>query len=306
MHIWNTISIVTDNNKIDDIQIWSNTENDSKLSANALRHNESFNVISYINYDLIPIYLLISKPLRIYSNDEKTTEFFKRELVELSVKHGQIGLMIKNEIDENLYLALFVDSDAGDLLIKCLVIDFSILEKIHQVIESDNSQIDASSFINLDSSNVIPKSSNTSIFDKVLSSKGRKMKSNLFIMPGTSMSKRPATQLSSSVLTTNDQITQAVNKVILSGLRIRGLNLNSSSLSTNEKIAIREVYKMTYKSTMFSLRKFNYGFNQELLKSSKNGHVELNDIQDIVEKLLQVFVDIEDLASSNSTPKPFQ
>lgn len=306
MHIWNTISIVTDNDKIDDIQIWSNTENDSKLSANALRPNESFKVISYINYELIPIYLLISKPLRIYSNDDKTAEYFKRELVQVSIKYGRIGLMIKNELDENLYLALFVDSDTGDIQLKCLVIDFSILETINRAIESDNSQIDASSFINLDSSNVIPKSSNTSIFDKVLSSKGRKLKSNLFIMPGTSMSKRPATQLSSSALTTNDQIIQAVSKVILSGLRIRGLNLNSNSLSTNEKIAIKEVYKMTYKSTMFSLRKFNYGFNQELLKSSKNGPVELNDIQDIVEKLLQVFVDIEDLASSNSTPKPFQ
>lgn len=305
MHIWNTISIVTDDNKIDDIQIWSNTENDSKLSGNSLRSNE-FKVVSYIYHELIPIYLLISKPLRIYSNDENTSEFFKRELVQVSMKHEPIGLLIKNEINENLYLALYVDGDGGDLQIKCFVIDFSILEKIHQAIESDNSQIDASSFINLDSSNVIPKSSNTSIFDKVLSNKGRKLKSNLFIMPGTSISKRPMTQLSSSALTTNDQITQAVNKVILSGLRIRGLNLNSTSLSTNEKIAIKEVYKMTYKSTMFSLRKFNYGFNQEILKSSKIGHVELNDIQDIVEKLLQVFVDIEDLASSNSTPKSFQ
>lgn len=305
MYIWNTISIVTDYNKVDDIQIWSNTEGDSKLGVNALKSNDSFRVISYVKCELIPIYLLISKPLRIYSNNEKTAEFFKKELIQFSVNYDHIGLMIKNETDENLFLVLYVDSNSGDLQIRCLVIDFSILEKVHQAIESDNSPINTSSFINLESSIIIPKSSNTSIFDKVLSGKGRRLKSNLFIMPSTSIAKRPATQLSSSVLTTNDQITQAVSKVILSGLRIRGLNLNSTNQSTNEKIAIKEVYKMTYKSTMFSLRKFNYGFNQELLKSSKNGHVELNDIQDIVEKLLQVFVDIDDLVSSNSTPKPF-
>lgn len=306
MHVWNTISIVTDYNKVDDIQIWSDTEGSSKLGVNALKSNASFRVISYVRYELIPIYLLISKPLWVYSNEEKTTEYFKKELVQFSVNYDHIGLMIRNETDENLYLVLYVDSNSGGIQIKCLLIDFSVIEKINQAIESDNSPINTSSFINLENSISITKSSNTSIFDKVLSDKGRKPKSNLFIMPSSSHTQRSATQLSSSVLTTNDQIAQAVNKVILSGLRIRGLNLNSTSLSTNEKIAIKEIYKMTYKSTMFSLRKFNYGFNQELQKSSKHGHVELNDIQDIVEKLLQVFVDIDDLVSSNLTPKPFQ
>ena len=104
MHIWNTISILTDYNKVDDIQIWSNTEGDSKLGVDALKSNDIFRVISYVKYELIPIYLLISRPLWIYSDNEKTAEFFKKELVQFSVNYDHIGLIIKNETDENLYL----------------------------------------------------------------------------------------------------------------------------------------------------------------------------------------------------------
>ena len=72
------------------------TEGDSKLGANALKSNDSFRAISYVKCELIPIYLLISKPLRIYSNNEKTAEFFKKELIQFSVNYDHIGLMIKN------------------------------------------------------------------------------------------------------------------------------------------------------------------------------------------------------------------
>ena len=44
--------------KVDDIQIWSNTEGDSKLGANALKSNDSFRVISYVKCEFLFIYLL--------------------------------------------------------------------------------------------------------------------------------------------------------------------------------------------------------------------------------------------------------
>lgn len=300
-----TISIATGGCTVNDIQIWSNGESGNKLASYALRSSAIFNIVSYVNHEMIPLHLLSMKPLYIYSDDDGTSEYFQKELIEISAQNSNIGLMVNNGNDD-LYLVFYVDAHSDGLQIKCHVVDFGLLSKFLRAIENDHSETSSSSFVKLDTTSTNTKSSNTSIFDKVLSDKRRKLKSNQFIMPPLSGNKHSATPLSSLVLTTNDQITQAVSKIILSGLRIRGLNLNSSSQSTNEKIAIKEIYKMTHKSAMFSLRKFNYGFNNVLLRSNKNGQVELNDIQDVVEKLLQVFVDVDDLMSSSSTPKPFR
>lgn len=304
MNIVSTISLITENDKIEDIQLWGNIGNDSKGGFNGLKSDNMFRVVSYINYEQIPIYLLSSKPFHVYSNEDKTSKFFQENLAEVAVKNDQTGLMLKNEQDENMYLVLYIDVSSGSLQVKCMFIDFKILEKMNRVIENDDDDECINYFIDSENTTTIAKSTDTSIFDKVLSDKRRKLKSNQFIMPNVANPKHVSTQLSSLVLNTQEQITQAVNKVILSGLRIRGLNLNNSSQNTNEKIAIKEIYQMTFKSTMFSLRKFNYGFNQEHTKSEKKGNVKLNDIQDLVEKLLQVFVDIDDI-SSLSTPKSF-
>ncbi|GEQ72371.1 hypothetical protein JCM33374_g6058 [Metschnikowia sp. JCM 33374] len=98
----------------------------------------------------------------------------------------------------------------------------------------------------------------------------------------------------SSGLITSHQISQAVNRVVLSGLRLRGLSTNASS-SANDKIAIREIYQMTKKAALFALRKYGYDFNRGISNGDKEASqgVSLDDIQSIVESLLSTFVDVE-------------
>lgn len=62
---------------------------------------------------------------------------------------------------------------------------------------------------------------------------------------------------------------QVLGKLIMSGLRLRGMSM--------DRVETREVYHMTYKSAQFAIRKFR----------GRGG-----DIQEVVEKLLQVYVDV--------------
>ena len=94
----------------------------------------------------------------------------------------------------------------------------------------------------------------------------------------------------SLVLSTQEQISTAVNKIIQSGLRIRGLSMNQTE-SINDKLKIKEIYQMTHKATMFSLRKFNYSFNKRT--DSEKVQVSWNDIQETVESLLHLFIDLD-------------
>lgn len=87
--------------------------------------------------------------------------------------------------------------------------------------------------------------------------------------------------------TTNHNETQTINKLILSGLRLRGMSFKQKNISSNEKLMIKEIYHMTQKSTHFALRKFNYSQNRP------NDGIKLHDIQDIVEQLLDIFIDIK-------------
>lgn len=85
----------------------------------------------------------------------------------------------------------------------------------------------------------------------------------------------------------NSNETQTINKLILSGLRLRGMSFKQKNISNNERLMIKEIYQMTQKSTQFALRKYNYSQNQP------NDGIRLHDIQDIVELLLDVFIDIK-------------
>lgn len=81
---------------------------------------------------------------------------------------------------------------------------------------------------------------------------------------------------------------QAVNRMTLSGLRLRGLNPSSGLTLSKDRVVIKELYHMTRKLALFALRKFNYGFN-----GATGQEVRLSDVQDVVERLLQAYADVE-------------
>jgi hypothetical protein len=171
------------------------------------------------------------------------------------------------KIDPNVAM-VFLNDDTClvfyfDTQIKCTIIDFSNLSLINRYIESGP---------------VSPQKHvvDTKIFDRVLLQK--KSKSNPFLEP-----QKPTNE--TTRLLSKDQINQAVLKLILSGLRIRGLSTNLSHM-VNDKLTVKEIYQMTYKATLFSLRKYNYSFNKS------NHPITVDELQGIVEKLLEIFVDV--------------
>lgn len=91
-------------------------------------------------------------------------------------------------------------------------------------------------------------------------------------------------------LSTQEQISTAVNKIIQSGLRIRGLSVNQTE-SLNDKLKIKEIYQMTHKATMFSLRKYNYSFNKRA--EPEKMQVSWSNLQETVENLLHLFIDVD-------------
>lgn len=116
--------------------------------------------------------------------------------------------------------------------------------------------------------------------------------SNSFALPISSFnpSHSRTSNIVSLTLTSQEQINLAINKLILSGLRIRGLSTNLNH-SINDKLTIKEIYNMTHKSALFSLRKFNYNFTGK--GDNKGRAIGFSDLQDTVEKLLDLYVDTE-------------
>lgn len=274
-----------DNRIIDDVELWlpSDVKNKYRISDTYRR------LPMCINYRMIPLHLISMKPTAVFSDNPSTEEYFLTNLVRLSLNNNNNGMSLVFQDENGVYLLIYYEVKQNQ--IKCMLMDFTITKKLSRIIESNPSieKLNTSAFLDITES-AISKNVNTLIFDKVLSQK--RQNSNPFLPH----QKPSTTSLSSATLSTNEQISLSVNKMILSGLRIRGLSTNLNH-SVNDKLTIKEIYQMTYKSTMFSLRKFNYGFN-----NSKNYSIKLNDIQDIVEKLLQIFIDMDDV-STNSTPK---
>lgn len=169
--------------------------------------------------------------------------------------HPDVAMVFVNE---DTCLVFYYDTQ-----VKCTIVDFSTWGLINRWIGSGS---------------VSPQKPvvDTKIFDRVLLQK--KSKSNPFLEPA-----KPSND--TTRLVSQDQINHAVQKIILSGLRIRGLSPNLSHM-VNDKLTVKEIYQMTYKATVFSLRKYNYSFN-------KTTHpITVDELQDIVEKLLEIFVDV--------------
>lgn len=235
---------------LQDVQVWGNDEQP---------WNGDYSVVSYVNVLLIPLYLVPGPPGRVFSHSSATTEFF-RQYVAACVGSG---IMFVND---NTYLVFYSDEE---LNIWVLRIDFDLLEKLSSVTSALETR---------------PIQPDRDIFERVLSDKRRKKgQHNKFMM---SSAETPVTQLSTQHFTSNEQVSQAINKLILSGLRLRGVTTNAPS--PNDRVAVREIYQMTQKAALFAVRKFNYNF-----QSHEKVDLTLDHLQDIIEHLLQVFIDVD-------------
>lgn len=260
-------------------------------------------VPNYIDYKIVPPFLVLSLGLDIYSNSDDNESYFRDTLVKLTLYSLKpIALAFLSVNDNKIHIVVYLHVDS--LKLKCCIIDFNLLSaliSIPYINKTEFIEKDTPSSVSLTSvvATGAPSLPNTSIFDKVLSKRKQlqvqlQLAQNLFIM---SPVQSKTTALSSQILTTNEQITQAISKLVLSGLRLRGLSgfISSTSQVSNEKLAVREIYQMTQQCALFAVRKFNYGFNKQLhLQQLSPIPVRLNDIQDIVENLLLVFIDVEE------------
>lgn len=244
---------IYDDSPIHDIQLWSTSP--VKLPDFSRKF---IRIPNQINHQVIPVYLMSSQPCTCYSSVESTNEYFETNLVRYSSNEDQNGILFQ---EEDWFLLFYYDKE-----IKLMILDLSHLSKIVLVVN----QSDVDMFITVKDKETI------SIFDRVLNNK-----------------KKPRMLPQKETTVKETDISLVINKVILSGLRIRGLSLVNHS--ANDKLAIKEIYQMTLKSTLFALRKFKYGFNG--ISSNDNSHLTVIVIQEIVEKLLQVFVDSDSQGS---------
>ncbi|WPK25264.1 hypothetical protein PUMCH_002574 [Australozyma saopauloensis] len=228
--------------------------------------------VALVNYKLIPLYLVSNGPYPVYSDDNDTEAFFIRSLV---CQNMNVGLLAKcPELDGDLFVVFYVDELSSG--IKCFCLDFSI---IAQALEFREMTQDSENTYYVSRTKWGSLRSDTSVFDRVLENKSSRK--------SFTQSPSEATTHTSLLLTTPAQISLAINKIILLGLRLRGLTASGLS-SAKDKIAIREIHQMTRKATLFAVRKFKYDFNA----GETHHELLLSVLQDIVESLLQAFVDI--------------
>lgn len=276
MHCATTVSLAVGSETVADIQIWA--------PEGLLLAFKALNYVAYVDHTRIPLHLLLSVGHSVFSTNSATTAYFAG-LLRLSLTNGaRVGLLGLAAGSSTAYVVFYCDGSH----VKCTVLDFAILDRL-AVLDKLGAPL-STRFVDLEPP-AARAASNTSIFDKVLSSRRQ---TNQYTVPKPQAS----LSLSSLTLTTSDQISQALNKVILLGLRLRGLSSNAAN--ENDRIAVQEIYLMVRRSAMFALRKYNYGFQQPRQHKQAPHALRLNDIQTIVEQLLQVFIDVDETDS----PKP--
>lgn len=248
------VSLTSDDKVYSDIHI-------STESQTQFPEQKRLSVISHVNVHKIPLVLVTAGPYDVFSNSPETEHYFRQLLAE---SHADAGIMAK--AGETNYVVFYVHS--RELGVKCFCLDFGVVAEAESM-ESGQSGRTAA---------VRPE--NTAVFDRVLSKKASKS-----VIPRAVSRKDDAMPLA---LITKDQISSAVNKVLQSGLRLRGL---TSVSHTNDKLAIKEIFQMTRTAALFALRKYNYDFNAA---ASEPKHVvTLGEVQAVVEQLLQAFVDVD-------------
>lgn len=265
MNLVSTTTICDADRIYNDVQFWSDLDNSMIIVG-------SCEFISYIDCNKLPIFLIDGKSLLIFSNDPQTEIFFKQKLLQITSNADfRHGLLTK--IGEEKYVVFYYETQ-----VRCLVLDFSKLKYTRDFLEEDKTL--ENSFVKPKRKSTTTSSPAVTAFDRVLK---EKQEGNPFLRTQPKPNK-------SLVLSTQEQISTAVNKIIQSGLRIRGLSMNQTE-SINDKLKIKEIYQMTHKATMFSLSKFNYSFNKRT--DSEKVQVSWNDIQETVESLLHLFIDLD-------------
>lgn len=260
-----TVVLHNEDRLVSDIDIRHQTKNPLRSSK--------LTFVSYVNYEKIPWFLISLGPFNVYSLNEDTNLFFQHYLYSASLSQPHTGILSKSN-EPHVYVVFFVHKTG----VRCICIDFTTLERLATASRSFETGKDDNIYYSS-----LPTGSDTTIFDRVLENKSSKR--NQYIAP---RARNPSTTPLSVALLSGDQVAQAVNRLTLSGLRLRGLNPSSGLASSKDRVAIRELYHMTRKLALFALRKYNYGFNGV---SSKE--VRLSDVQDVVERLLEAYVDVE-------------
>lgn len=299
MGLISKVQLLNDGEQLKDVQLWGSTR-DVSLSSLQLSRRD------YVNYRGLPLYLIQGPPMDVYSNSAETSNFFTNLLILCALQDNNVGMLFGDD-RAMTYLVFYYD-----ITIKAIILDFKSISTIMSYIENSKTSPTYNFFLDF-AEPVRRDSTNITVFDKVLNKKKRpspETKSDFddasspFTDPlprTSSLSRQNSHSFTSSssfslsrqnshsrsVLTSHEQINLAINKLILSGLRIRGLSTNLNH-SINDKLTIKEIYNMTLKSALFSLRKYNYNFTT----SNKSRAIGFADLQDTVEKLLDIYVDV--------------
>lgn len=228
--------------------------------------------VAYVYYHRIPLFLVAAGPFDVYSELEKTEKYFASNLMARGVDIGILTRFSSPDSSSDEYAVFYADTGA----VKCFSIDFGTLTHTQSL--KDEADTAETSIYFGDRPRTITVKSDTTVFDRVLEGKLTKKP------PVARNTPQMAPLL---VLSTSGQISQVINKTILSGLRLRGLS--RSAASSKERVATGEIYQMTKKAAHFALRKYNYDFNT----NTNPTEIKASDVQDIVERLLEVFVDVE-------------
>lgn len=226
--------------------------------------------VAYINRHKVPLYLVSKGPFDVYTSNKDTEAYFAHMLAMPSSVNPSLAQLARVAESPCYYVFYCVGNG-----LRCFEVDLDIPARV----EALKGSVCMDRLSSVYFSSLAPRS-DTAVFDRVLQNKSKR---NTYLAP-----RAPArTPLSVSVLS-GDQISHAVNKLTLSGLRLRGLNPNALA-SSHQRTVVRELYQMTKKLAFFALRKFNYSFN-----GSRDCHIRLQDVQDVVERLLQAYVDVDD------------
>ncbi|RLV90388.1 Mitochondrial morphogenesis protein SLD7 [Spathaspora sp. JA1] len=267
---------------IDDIQLWTDDSVSAKELPKIIPTSQLFESPRYIKITSIPLYLSFGKPLTVFSSHEDTNIYFKQHLLKFSLLENNNSLGLLVQANPNIYIVFYFERESEKIMV--LILNIGNLNKLDYMMVGDsNSKLEIPK-----TKRIPPSPMTTKIFDKVLEKK--KLKPNPFLVSSSQSSHASSPSL--SILSTQEQINTAINKIILSGLRIRGLSANMVD-SFNDKLTIKEIHQMTYKATLFALRKYNYTFNKINSGPTKKSPIRLNDLQAIVENLLELFVDLE-------------
>lgn len=276
-----TVTLDIGSSVLKDIQIW----NDSL----AYQEHKTLLLIyrCHVKYRRIPLFLVYNGASEVYTNDSQTEEYFFNKLISADPETGVLAKI--KDIDagneqRDSHVVFFTGLDQSS--IKCVFIDILLLQHAQELQQNLGPPASEDVLYPLDMDLGETAKSDTSIFDRVLENKSSKKS---FTISNPQVQNRNM----ASDLTSNQQTVQTVNKIILSGLRLRGL-ISANATNLNEKYAVREIFQMTKQSALFALRKFSYDFN-----GSQGQKPTLEAMQDIVESLLQTFVDIETVTFKN-------